>query len=147
MGCPLENITYKYRDLEQCKYWHQGWTFVAKGNKKLLRWNDVLSLWYLGRKYRLIIPQQFWLIELDILGKLEVLVRGCKCSRTDPHGHFTKSRERHLKHLLGNTEAEMWWSWKNALKINNIVNALELMLLGITEISNIFILYSITRWF
>lgn len=83
---------------------------------------------------------------MDILGKSEVLVRGCKYSRTDPHGHFTKSREQCLKYLLGNTEAETWRSWKNALDINNTVNALELTLLGIIEISNSFILYSVTRW-
>lgn len=41
----------------------------------------------------------------------------------------------------------MWWSWKNALNINNIVNVLELLLLGIIEISNSLILYSIARWF
>lgn len=31
----------------------------------------------------------------------------------------------------------MQWTWKNALNINNIVNALELILLGIIETSNI----------
>lgn len=41
----------------------------------------------------------------------------------------------------------MWWSWKNALNINNIVNVLELLLLGIIEISNSLILYSIARSF
>lgn len=58
---------------------------------------------------------------------------------------FTKSGERCLKHLLCNTEAEMWWSWKTALN-TNFGNAFKLMILAITEISKIFF-YLITRWF
>lgn len=47
----------------------------------------VLSLRQLDHKYRFIILQSLWVIEMDILAKSEVLARPYRCCRTDPHGH------------------------------------------------------------